>query len=127
METILELLKAQVPFLIALTICVFCNTLCGAFKHEKLSDFNWKELLIGFIRFIGITLVILLMVIAIQIYEPLYNVVSEDFETLKKAIVIAYALKVISQIKEYYSITDDDLKKVKETHKEEVEDDEELG
>lgn len=109
MSNILEILKNQEAFLIALTICVLCNTICGGLKHTKLSDFNWKELLIGALRFIAIVVVILLMTIAIEIYQPLYAKISSEFEALKIAIVIAFAIKVITQIKDYYSITDEEV------------------
>lgn len=112
MENILSVLENQVPFLLALTICVLCNTICGAIKHAKLSDFNWNDLLVGALRFIGIVVVILLMTIAIEIYEPLYIKVEAEFEALKIAIVIAFAVKVCTQIKDYYSITDSDIEEI---------------
>lgn len=112
MENIIEVLNNQVPFLIALTICVICNTLGGAIKHTKLSDFNWKELLVGALRFIGIVVIILLMTIAIEIYEPLYTKIASEFEAIKIAIVVALGVKVCAVVKEYYSISDEDIQEV---------------
>lgn len=104
MENIIEVLNNQVPFLKALSFCVFANTLCGGLKHTKLSDFNWKELLIGALRYIGICLVILCLVIACNIYEPLYTKYLNELAVLEEEIVMVNFVIVINQVYKYWKI-----------------------
>lgn len=110
-----EILEQQLPFLYALTLCVFANSLCGAVKHGKIKDFDWKELLKGTSKYLLMMVCIMCLVLAANIYEPLYIKFAQEIETIKVAIAIAAFAKVIIQIKEYFEITDEDIKAAQTT------------
>lgn len=107
--TILDVLKNQAPFIISLVIGVVAHTIGGAMKHKKLSDFDWKALLDGAIKFGGILLVIELMMVGINIYEPLFIKFAEETKMLEEAIVIGTYAKVIMLVKDYFEIKETDI------------------
>lgn len=113
----IEILLAQLPFLGALTLCVFANSLCGAIKHTKLSDFNWKELLAGTLKYMIMMIVMVSLVVAANIYDPLYLKFAAEIETVKIAIAIAAFAKVVLQVKEYFELTDEDIKAARDYNK----------
>lgn len=105
---ILDVLKNQTPFLISLVIGVVAHTIGGAMKHEKIKDFDWNALLKGAIKFGGIILVIELVMIGINVYEPLYTKFAEEMKMLEELIVLGVYAKVIVLIKEYFDVKEQD-------------------
>lgn len=109
----LKVLEAQLPFIISLTLCILANTFAGAIKHTKMSDFNFKAMIVGALKYIAIIIVILDLVVALNLYQPLYDKFAEDLDTLQVAIVIGAFAKVVIQIKEYFGVTEEDIVAVK--------------
>lgn len=103
---ILEILKAELPFIIALTLCVVANTIVGAIKHEKQDEFDWKQLLVGAVRYLVVVLAICMLVVALNIYEPLAIKFETELKALEQLITIAAFAKVIIQIKDYFGVKD---------------------
>lgn len=99
----------ELPFILALTLCVIANTLIGGIKHTKLEDFDFKALLQGAIKYLVMIIAICLLVISMNVYEPLYTRFLDELNILKQAIVILAFSKVILQIKDYFNITDEDI------------------
>lgn len=110
--TILEVLKNQLPFIEALLIGVFAHTICGALKHEKLADFDWKALLKGALKFFSILFCIELVMVGINLYEPLFVKYAEEMKVMEEMIVIGVYAKVIICIKEYFEIKEEDVEVV---------------
>lgn len=106
--SIIEVLKNQLPFIIALVIGVIAHTVCGAIKHAKLSDFNFKALLIGALKFSGILFCIELIMVGINQYEPLFTKFAEEMKVLEEMIVIGVYTKAIALVKDYFDIKEEE-------------------
>lgn len=113
MKDILIVLENQVPFIIALVIGVIGHTWAGATKHK--ADFDKKKMLDGAFKFTSILAVILLVIIGINVYQPLYIKFAEEMETLQEVIVIGVYAKVIILVKEYFDVKDEDIKNYLDT------------
>lgn len=107
------MITQELPFILALTLCVIANTLIGGIKHTKLEDFDFKALLQGAIKYLVMIIAICLLVISMGIYEPLALRFKDELELVKQAIVIIAFSKVVLQIKDYFNITDEDIEKAK--------------
>ena len=113
MKDILIVLKEQIPFIVALIIGVICHTLAGAVKHNQ--DFEFRKMLLGALKFAGILATIILIIVGINIYEPLTIKFSKEIEVLQEVIVVGVYAKVIGLIKDYFSIKDEDIQKYIDT------------
>lgn len=111
MNNILEVLNNQVGFLIALVIGVIARTIGGGMKHKK--DFDWKKLLDGAIDFTMILSVIVLVIIGINMYEPLYLKYGEEVEQLKTAILFIVYGNAIVYAYQYFNVKDEDIQEAK--------------
>lgn len=111
MNNILEVLNNQVGFLIALVIGVIARTIGGAMKHKQ--DFNWKKLIDGAIDFTMILSVIVLVIIGINMYEPLFLKYGEEVETLKTAILFIVYGNAIVYAYQYFNVKDEDMQEAK--------------
>lgn len=111
MNNILEVLTNQVGFLIALVIGVIARTIGGAMKHKQ--DFNWKKLIDGAIDFTMILSVIVLVIVGINMYEPLYLKYGEEVETLKTAILFIVYGNAIVYAYQYFNVKDEDMQEAK--------------
>lgn len=116
LNTLLQALINLVPFTIALVVLVIGNTIAGAIQHTN--DFSWKELLNGALKWLGILVCILCMLIAITLYDPLAQKYATEFEVLQEALIFAYFLKVCVQV---YKITGVKKSKTLETSEDETE------
>lgn len=101
---IIEVLKAEMPFVIALTLCVVANTIVGAIMYEKKEQFDWKKLLLGAARYLVVIAAICMLVVALNVYEPLAVKFAAELKALEQVIAIAAFAKVIVQIKEYFDV-----------------------
>jgi len=110
---IIEVLKAELPFIIALTLCVVANTIVGAIKYEKMEEFDWKKLLLGTVRYLVVVLAICMLVVALNVYEPLAVKFAAELKALEQVIAIAAFAKVIIQIKDYFGVKDAEVQEVK--------------
>lgn len=118
LNTIYEALANLVPFIIALVVLVIGNTLAGALLHAN-NDFNWGKLLKGCLKWLGILVVILCMLVSLSVYEPLMSKYANEFEVFKEALIVTYFVKVCVQAYELTGVKKSDTL---ETSDEEIDD-----
>lgn len=111
MNNILDVLLNQVGFTFALIFGVVAHTAAGAIKHRN--DYSKDKMIDGAIKYSLILATILLTIIGINCYKPLFAKFGEEIETLKTAISIVLYGKTYILLKEAADVKDEDMEEAK--------------
>lgn len=111
MNNILQILLNQVGFIIATIVGVIAHTLAGAIKHRN--NYSKDKMMEGAKKYALILSTIVLTIIGINCYEPLFLKFGEDIETLKTAILLVLYGKVFILLKEATDVKDEDMEESK--------------
>lgn len=129
MEIILNNLKEALinllPFIFAIIGLVIANSIGGIIKNYK--SFSWKKLLLGALKWLGILLMIVCMLMSVTIYEPLAEKYATELDTLELALAVAYFVKVCVLVYEITQVKKSSTLETEEEHSDQLEDSEAIG
>lgn len=129
MEIILNNLKEALinllPFIFAIIGLVIANSIGGIIKNYK--SFSWKKLLLGALKWLGILLMIVCMLMSVTIYEPLAEKYATELDTLELALAVAYFVKVCVLVYEITQVKKSSTLETEEEQSDQLEDSEAIG
>lgn len=129
MEIILNNLKEALinllPFIFAIIVLVIANSVGGIIKNS--SNFSWKELFKGILKWLGVLLMVACMLVAITLYEPVSVKYATELEVLEEALVCAYFVKVCVLVYEITQVKKSSTLETEEEQSDQLEDSEAIG